>query len=370
MLREYQLTNFKAFGETVTIPIRPLTLIFGANSSGKSSIFQSLLLLKQTLEEAKNPHTALLPKGSLVDLGSYKDFVHRHETERDFEFGARFDLEDPEDPLTKKILKSAGVSKAGLAVHFSGNEEGRAAALHHLDLAVGEQGQPVISYLAFRSKKLAMLESRRDELFARLLELRKKDELEENEKNELEKNKRERDELKDQLYDLREQRREAASVPCELGGRGVDFWHHWHNCTKSYIRETIEERYVNRADIYIDLPAGETVDAQELFEKLKDYTFEEAIEDLKGALYWTSVDYNTFLPESHKEIQKSCLFSFDYSLSLDPVIEHINGLDISPFVLHVCSSFRRVVEELVYLGPLRSQPERHYEYSGDTTEYV
>ena len=85
MLREYRLTNFKAFGETVTIPIRPLTLIFGANSSGKSSIFQSLLLLKQTLEEAKNPDTVLLPKGSLVDLGTYRDFVHRHETGLDFQ---------------------------------------------------------------------------------------------------------------------------------------------------------------------------------------------------------------------------------------------------------------------------------------------
>ena len=93
MLREYQLTNFKAFGETVAIPIRPLTLIFGANSSGKSSIFQSLLLLKQTLEEAKNLNTALLPKGSLVDLGTYRDFVHRHEIKRDFGFGVRFDLE-------------------------------------------------------------------------------------------------------------------------------------------------------------------------------------------------------------------------------------------------------------------------------------
>ena len=69
MLREYRLTNFKAFGETVTIPIRPLTLIFGANSSGKSSIFQSMLLLKQTLEEAKNPETALLPKGAWLIWG-------------------------------------------------------------------------------------------------------------------------------------------------------------------------------------------------------------------------------------------------------------------------------------------------------------
>lgn len=66
MLRELQLANFKAFGEKVRIPIRPLTLIFGANSSGKSSIFQALLLLKQTLEEAQSPKTLLLFKGNLV----------------------------------------------------------------------------------------------------------------------------------------------------------------------------------------------------------------------------------------------------------------------------------------------------------------
>ena len=91
MLRELQLANFKAFGEKVRIPIRPLTLIFGANSSGKSSVFQALVMLKQTLQEAKNPKTVLLPKSSLVNLGTYSDFIYRHETERDFEFGARFD---------------------------------------------------------------------------------------------------------------------------------------------------------------------------------------------------------------------------------------------------------------------------------------
>jgi AAA15 family ATPase/GTPase len=55
MLREYQLTNFKAFAGPETIPIRPITLIYGQNSSGKSSLLQSLLLLKQTLQEAENP---------------------------------------------------------------------------------------------------------------------------------------------------------------------------------------------------------------------------------------------------------------------------------------------------------------------------
>ncbi|MGH9425864.1 MAG: AAA family ATPase, partial [Terriglobia bacterium] len=74
MLREYQLTNFKAFAGPETIPIRPITLIYGPNSSGKSSILQSLLLLKQTLEEA-NIATPLLPKGKLVDLGDYREFI-------------------------------------------------------------------------------------------------------------------------------------------------------------------------------------------------------------------------------------------------------------------------------------------------------
>jgi len=50
MIKEYQISNFKPFAGAATIPIRPITLIFGANSSGKSSIIQSLLLLKQTID--------------------------------------------------------------------------------------------------------------------------------------------------------------------------------------------------------------------------------------------------------------------------------------------------------------------------------
>jgi AAA15 family ATPase/GTPase len=85
MLTEFQITNFKAFAGPESIPIRPLTLIFGPNSSGKSSIFQCLLMLKQTIESA-DAKTNLLIKGDLVDLGSYREFIHRHETERSFSF--------------------------------------------------------------------------------------------------------------------------------------------------------------------------------------------------------------------------------------------------------------------------------------------
>ena len=72
MIKSLRLKNFKAFQDTGEIPIRPITLIFGPNSAGKSSILQAMLMMKQTLEDAKSPETALLPTGSFVDLGRYR----------------------------------------------------------------------------------------------------------------------------------------------------------------------------------------------------------------------------------------------------------------------------------------------------------
>ena len=49
MIEKIELKNFKTFDEE-TFTLRPLTLIAGVNSMGKSSVIQSLLLLKQSYE--------------------------------------------------------------------------------------------------------------------------------------------------------------------------------------------------------------------------------------------------------------------------------------------------------------------------------
>ena len=54
------LHGFKSFRDETRIEIRPLTLLAGANSSGKSSAIQPLLLLKQTLEVGYDPGPLLL----------------------------------------------------------------------------------------------------------------------------------------------------------------------------------------------------------------------------------------------------------------------------------------------------------------------
>lgn len=63
MLSTFRVKNFKAFSDTDEISVKPLSILSGINSAGKSSIIQSLLLLKQTIgsERALNLQGDLMP---------------------------------------------------------------------------------------------------------------------------------------------------------------------------------------------------------------------------------------------------------------------------------------------------------------------
>ena len=80
MITELRAQNFKSWQDTGRLQFAPLTGLFGANSSGKTSILQILLLLKQTAEPPSPDWNELLYFGdeeSLVNLGSFDDIIHR-----------------------------------------------------------------------------------------------------------------------------------------------------------------------------------------------------------------------------------------------------------------------------------------------------
>lgn len=83
MLHALELENFKAFGKRARIPFAPITLIFGENSAGKSTILQALYLLKQTLESG-DTGASLLPHAynEIVDLGNFKEMLFDHDLKR------------------------------------------------------------------------------------------------------------------------------------------------------------------------------------------------------------------------------------------------------------------------------------------------
>lgn len=101
-LREFSLGNFKAFGPTQTLPIRPLTLIFGPNSGGKSSLIHGLLLAHRAQQDGQfNVHQTKLG-GAAVDLGGFRQYVFRHDSERAVELALSMDIPDG-SPVAKCV---------------------------------------------------------------------------------------------------------------------------------------------------------------------------------------------------------------------------------------------------------------------------
>lgn len=50
MITQFSIQNFKSIKNKVTIDLKPITILCGANSSGKSALIKALMLLKQTLD--------------------------------------------------------------------------------------------------------------------------------------------------------------------------------------------------------------------------------------------------------------------------------------------------------------------------------
>jgi regulator of extracellular matrix RemA (YlzA/DUF370 family) len=91
MIRELRISNFKAFRGEHQVPLAPLTLIFGSNSAGKSSLIQSLLLLKQTIESSDPEQPELVVRGALADLGSIPGIINRHDLGKTLALGLTID---------------------------------------------------------------------------------------------------------------------------------------------------------------------------------------------------------------------------------------------------------------------------------------
>jgi predicted ATPase len=71
-MKSLRLVNFKACRD-VRLPLEPLTLLSGYNSTGKSCLLQSLLLLQQSYQRGLLPQIGLALNGDLVSIGSGKD---------------------------------------------------------------------------------------------------------------------------------------------------------------------------------------------------------------------------------------------------------------------------------------------------------
>jgi len=96
MLTSLRIQNFKSWKDTGPIRLAPITVFFGANSAGKTSLLQFLLMLKQTTESSDRHRVMHFgDDNSLVDLGTFQDLIFEHDTAHRIEFDLAWKLPEP-----------------------------------------------------------------------------------------------------------------------------------------------------------------------------------------------------------------------------------------------------------------------------------
>jgi predicted ATPase len=158
MLTHIRIENFKVW-PVLDMPLGSITLLFGTNSSGKSSVLQSLLLLKQTAQDYDRSLRINLG-GPYVDLGSYRDLIFGHDVGKDLRIRLEWTPIRPEAkeiPEIRKTVRGKKIKAPTTQLRYD-------VTWHHFD----EFGPDVerLSYEALRDEDFqASLEPRRPHFF-------------------------------------------------------------------------------------------------------------------------------------------------------------------------------------------------------------
>jgi len=98
MITAIEIENFKGIGERIKVPLRPISLLFGANSAGKSTILHAFHYAREILERQNYDADRTLSGGEFIELGGFSDFIHKRETDRSIVIRMDFDLAENDLP--------------------------------------------------------------------------------------------------------------------------------------------------------------------------------------------------------------------------------------------------------------------------------
>ena len=98
IIKSLTLSNFKGFSHEVRIELRPITLLFGANSAGKSSVLQALHYVREILERQNVNADRTLQGGEVIDLGGFLNLVHGRDQQKQIEIAIEMELGESSIP--------------------------------------------------------------------------------------------------------------------------------------------------------------------------------------------------------------------------------------------------------------------------------
>jgi hypothetical protein len=363
MITSIELENFKAFGRRVTIPLAPITLIFGENSSGKSSILQSLNLLKQT-RESREAGIPLLPRSEhgISDLGSFQDILFDHDVSRPLSIQVGMNVSRP---LQRPAYWSRSLSRndlSGLAVELtfrrpSLDEE---VLLHEMKILSSETRELLAGFQPIRTKEVPRQVMR---------------------------DIRERFRLDRGLLMAKDSDLQIAK--CTHITKNPKYWtRFFENARKA--RRTILKNLAERvspwrdARIPFDLEENQAPLSDDEGDSSRDRKKKLAIEEARE--FWTSdfsldayvermvkqqlgtvIGLDGFLPFGAARMQETP--AEDYAISFSRTLPEIR-FDTSWLALFAGRLLEQTLEDLFPLGPYRRPPERWYIFPGTSPQDV
>ena len=94
LISAVEIENFKGIGRPIRVDLRPITLLFGRNSAGKSTILHALCYAHELLSHGQVDAGRTELGGAQVDLGGFRRFVHAHDRDRKVRLRFELNLED------------------------------------------------------------------------------------------------------------------------------------------------------------------------------------------------------------------------------------------------------------------------------------
>lgn len=123
-LNTLRIANFKAFGASQRVPMRPITLLYGANSTGKSSVLHAFALAHHAVETGELDTQRTQIGGESIDLGGFRQYVHRRESGRQVELAFELNTEQLSGRVAE-LLRTAreAVVELGVGSGFASEQQ-------------------------------------------------------------------------------------------------------------------------------------------------------------------------------------------------------------------------------------------------------
>lgn len=327
MLHALELENFKAFGERARIPFAPITLIFGENSAGKSTILHALYLLKQSLTN-RDVGTLLLPRteNGIVDLGSFQEMLFDHDLERSLSIRVENIIDNDIVQLPYKENKIA------VEFNFKRSPLKEKVILNQIGVYEAKSSECIAKF----------------RLSGKTLDKRG-------------------------MYYLHGvSPSKIAAAECIWLTKETKYWKpEFEACieNKEHILEKLKERLKNFQ-----------YSIQEFKENNKDY-WEYLRKDLNDEIVFLSSDFDleTYISKRHKEEANTVLgiegfipVGTAYMPTLRQRIDYepLSTFHIADLTTATCDTLQRTLADILPMRPFRRPPERWYIFGGNTPQHV